>query len=386
MALSADASAPAAESPIAAALIDWHARHGRHDLPWQREPTPYRVWVSEVMLQQTQVATVIGYYERFMQRFPDVQALAAAPLDEVLHLWSGLGYYSRARNLQRAARQIVGEHGGVFPDDPALLARLPGIGRSTAAAIVALACGRRAAILDGNVRRVLSRYFCVDGNPADPATQRRLWQLAEDCTPTQQVEVYTQAVMDLGATLCTRRRPLCPVCPLSGGCAGYRSGRPEDYPAARPHAVRPRRQVVMLLAERGDGSVLLRRRPPQGVWGGLWAPPEFDSLEAAAAFCATSLAGAAVDAVPLPPIRHVFTHFELTITPVRARCSGAIGAPGVADAGGAGAGGTVGAAPDGAPAGSVVEGEGVLWYNPREPARVGLPAPIAALLDALPAV
>ncbi len=216
------AAQPEDAAPIAAALIAWHERHGRHDLPWQREPTPYRVWVSEIMLQQTQVATVIGYYERFLRRFPDAAALAAAPLDEVLHLWSGLGYYSRARNLQRAAQCIVREHGGELPADPAALARLPGIGRSTAAAIAALAHGRRAAILDGNARRVLARYFAIEGPSTRRATQQELWRRAEQCTPAAAVAQYTQAIMDLGATLCTRRRPACTQCPLRAGCAAHR--------------------------------------------------------------------------------------------------------------------------------------------------------------------
>jgi len=328
------------------------------------------------MLQQTQVATVIGYYERFMQRFPDVHALAAAPLDEVLHLWSGLGYYSRARNLQRAAQRIVCEHGGELPSQLEALQGLPGIGRSTAAAIVALAHDRRATILDGNVRRVLSRYFGVGGNPAERATQQILWRHAQQCTPERQVATYTQAMMDLGATLCSRTRPRCLDCPLGGGCVAYRGGRIDEFPAPRPRAQRPQRQCVMLLVVCTDGRVLLLRRPPQGVWAGLWAPPQFDSVEAAAAFCAAQLAGARLDEAPLPPVRHAFTHFELRITPLRACCAGpvqAVMATSTAAAAGAGA------------AFGVMEGEGALWYNPRQPSRVGLPAPIAALLSSLAA-
>ncbi|MGH8206661.1 MAG: A/G-specific adenine glycosylase, partial [Steroidobacteraceae bacterium] len=275
----------------------------------------------------------------------------------VLHLWSGLGYYSRARNLQRAAQRIVAEHAGELPDDVADLERLPGIGRSTAAAIVALSHDRPAAILDGNVRRVLSRFFGVGGEPSERATQQLLWRHAEACTPQRQAALYTQAVMDLGATLCTRRRPQCLRCPLSAGCVAYRSGRIEEFPPVRRRAARPQRQLVLLLAVRADGGVLLRRRPPQGVWAALWAPPEFDSIEAAAAFCAARLAAPVLDPAPLPAVRHVFTHFELTMTPLRAGCAGT--APGV------------------------MEDDGVLWYNPRQPARIGLPAPIAALLARL---
>jgi A/G-specific adenine glycosylase len=343
--------------PIAAALVAWHAQHGRHDLPWQQERSAYRVWVSEIMLQQTQVATVIGYYRRFMQRFPDLVTLAGAPLDEVLHLWSGLGYYSRARNLHRAAQRIVSEHGGELPGDIEALSALPGIGRSTAAAIVALAFGQRACILDGNVKRVLARYFAIEGSPGHSATERELWQRAEQCTPQSDIAVYTQAIMDFGATLCTRRDPLCMHCPLRAHCAARRAGRVHELPAPRTRRARPRREVVMLLAVDPDGQVLLQRRPPHGIWGGLWTPPEFEHREAAALFCAAALPTARLDAVPLPRLRHAFTHFELEITPLRARCQCAV---------------------------SVMEAEGMLWYNAREPARVGLPAPIATLLSSLP--
>jgi A/G-specific adenine glycosylase len=338
---------------FAAALIAWHARHGRHDLPWQRERTPYRVWVSEIMLQQTQVATVIGYYERFVRRFPDIESLAAAPLDEVLHLWSGLGYYSRARNLHRSAQRVFSEHDGELPGEVAALAELPGIGRSTAAAIVALSMGRRATILDGNVKRVLARYFAIDGSPADSVTERELWQRAEQCTPQTDFAVYTQAIMDFGATLCTRRDPLCMHCPLREDCAARRLGRVHELPAPRVRRARPTRRVFMLLAVDSDGQVLLQRRPPQGIWGGLWTPPEFQHQEAATQFCATALGAGRLELQPLPGLRHAFTHFELEITPLRARCQRTH---------------------------TVMEGGGTLWYNPREPARIGLPAPIAALL------
>jgi A/G-specific adenine glycosylase len=348
---------PSGAETVAAALIAWHARHGRHELPWQRERTPYRVWVSEIMLQQTQVATVIDYYERFMQRFPDVRALAAAPRDEVLHLWSGLGYYSRARNLHRAAQRIVGEFGGQLPGDLAMLAELPGIGRSTAAAILALSTGAPHAILDGNVRRVLARYFGVEGPPNERRVERALWVLAERCTPTADVATYTQAIMDLGATLCTRRNPLCVHCPLSAGCVARIQGRQLELPAPRRRTTRRRRQVVMLLAQREDGEVLLCRRPEAGIWGGLWVPPEFDDVEGARSWCHRHFPEALFESVPLPTVEHAFTHFDLSITPWPVRCR----------------------------VGAVMEAPDLLWYNTRAPVRIGVPAPIATLLATLPA-
>ena len=241
------------KTAFAPALVAWHQRHGRHDLPWQRDPTPYRVWVSEIMLQQTQVATVIGYFDRFMARFPDLRTLAAAPLDEVLHLWSGLGYYSRARNLHRTAQLVAADCDGELPADAAALATLPGIGRSTAAAIRALSAGERAVILDGNVRRVLARVFSVTGFTTQRAVEKRLWDLAEACTPRLDVAAYTQAIMDLGATICVRRRPLCAVCPLAAACGARRNGQQHEIPAPRPRAVRRTRAVVMLLAQLQDG-------------------------------------------------------------------------------------------------------------------------------------
>jgi A/G-specific adenine glycosylase len=341
-------------SALAQTLIRWHAVHGRHDLPWQQNRTPYRVWVSEIMLQQTQVVTVIGYFQRFMERFPDVRALAAAPLDEVLHLWSGLGYYSRARNLKRAAELIVLDHAGELPATRAALAELPGIGRSTAAAILSIALGQREAILDGNVRRVLSRLFAIDGPQAAPATLRSLWARAEECTPDGGNAVYTQAIMDFGATLCTRHDPLCMHCPMQAQCLAFTTGRVRELPAPRIRAVRRTRAVIMLLARRADGEVLLQRRPAQGVWGGLWTPPDFETLEAAELYCGSRLQHARLEAEPLPCLKHGFTHFNLEITPIRVHCEGLA---------------------------AVMEGPETLWYNPRQPARIGLPAPIAELLS-----
>jgi A/G-specific adenine glycosylase len=338
---------------FASALIAWHTDHGRHDLPWQHDRSAYRVWVSEIMLQQTQVATVLSYYQRFMQRFPDVGALAAAAIDEVLHLWSGLGYYSRARNLHRAAQIIVEEHAGTFPCEPDELEKLPGIGRSTAAAVAALAFDQRATICDGNVKRVLARYFALEGPLGERAVEAALWQHAQACTPSTQVATYTQAIMDFGATLCTRSRPLCMHCPVQQQCAAFAAGRVQQLPVPRRRLNRPSREVVMLLAVDPAGQVLLHRRPPAGIWGGLWSPPEFADAEAAATYCRETLQPALGSPEVLEPVQHAFTHFDLTITPLRVAC---LQAP------------------------AVQEGS-TLWYNAREPARVGLPAPIAALLS-----
>jgi A/G-specific adenine glycosylase len=346
---------PQVPPAIAAPLLAWHARAGRHDLPWQHERTPYRVWVSEIMLQQTQVSTVIPYYQRFMARFPDVGALAAGPVDEVLHLWSGLGYYARARNLRRAAVRIRDEFAGEFPRTFAEVETLPGIGRSTAGAILALACGERHAILDGNARRVLARYYGVEGGPADAAALKELWRLADEQTPHRDVADYTQAIMDLGATVCVRRNPLCEQCPLASGCSARRSGRQHQIPAPRRAATRGRRSVFMVVALRDSGEVLLERRPESGVWGGLWCLPEFASEGAAAEFIRAALE--AGHPQPLDVLEHGFTHFDLSITPLLVHC-GSVQA-GVAEAGAS------------------------LWYNIRSPARVGLPAPITTLLSGL---
>jgi A/G-specific adenine glycosylase len=308
------------------------------------------------MLQQTQVATVLGYYERFLQRFPDVFTLAAAGLDEVLHLWSGLGYYSRARNLHAAAQRIVAEYGGELPARLPQLMELPGIGRSTAAAILALAHDRSEAILDANVRRVLARCFGIGGVPGARSREQALWDQAARCTPARRPAIYTQAIMDFGATLCTQRAPACIICPLAADCVAHRTGRVAELPAARARAPRRTRKVVMLLASRADGQVLLQRRPSRGIWGGLWTPPEFQDVGAATQFCGARLAAARLEPQPLPPLHHSFTHFDLQITPLRARCEALAG---------------------------VMEGAATLWYNPREPALVGLPAPVAALLSSL---
>lgn len=294
------------------AVLEWYYQHGRHDLPWQQEISPYRVWVSEIMLQQTQVATVIPYYQRFMQRFPDVDALAAAPLDEVLHLWTGLGYYARARNLHRTATIVVSDHGGRFPAELDGLSALPGIGQSTAGAILAIGHGKRGVILDGNVRRVLCRFYAIDQWPGSTAAQRQLWALAEAATPHSEVAAYTQAIMDIGATVCTRSRPVCPQCPLQTGCQALANGQTSTLPMPRPRKALPERQTIMVLFVR-DGTVLLQQRDASGLWGGLWSLPEVADEEMLQSWLQ---AHGAQLRERWPALRHTFSHFHLDIQPV----------------------------------------------------------------------
>ena len=336
---------------LAAPLLAWFDRAGRKHLPWQQDPTPYRVWVSEIMLQQTQVATVIGYYQRFMQRFPDVRALAAAPVDEVLHLWTGLGYYARARNLHRAAQLIVAEHAGEFPQTIEAVQALPGIGRSTAGAILALSRAQRHPILDGNVKRVLARYFGIEGFPGEREVESKLWSLADECTPGERVAHYTLAIMDLGATLCVRSRPLCAACPLAEHCVARIDGRQSALPAPRPKKIRPQRTAYVVLMVRDDGAVLLQRRPPAGIWGGLWTLPQFDEIDAI-----PSVLRGEEGATSLPPYFHSFTHFDLTLHPLLVRA---------------------------APMEMVADSESYCWYEPRRPARIGLAKPAVDLIRAL---
>lgn len=298
-------------------LLAWYDTHGRKDLPWQHPRTPYRVWLSEVMLQQTQVATVVAYFERFVAALPTLADLAAAPLDDVLALWSGLGYYSRARNLHRAAQTCVDLHAGDLPHDPEKLAALPGIGRSTAGAIRALAFDDRAPILDGNVRRVLARFHGVSGWPGSIAVQRILWRHADAHTPVPRVADYTQAIMDLGATLCTRSRPRCGECPLSENCVAYRDGLTGQLPERKPARAIPTRNTSMLIVLDDASRVLLQRRPPTGVWAQLWSLPECEDIEAAANALQDRCAMMLGDAQSLPAFRHVFSHFRLDITPLR---------------------------------------------------------------------
>jgi A/G-specific adenine glycosylase len=335
-------------------LLAWFDVHGRHDLPWQHPRSAYRVWLAEIMLQQTQVATVIPYYQRFLAAFPDLPTLAAAERDAVLGLWSGLGYYSRARNLHAAAQRCVQEHGGDLPADLEALAALPGIGRSTAAAICAQAFGQRTAILDGNVKRVLCRAFGIDGWPGQREVEKRLWELADTLMPGQRCADYTQAIMDLGATVCRRARPDCAGCPLRDGCAAYASARVAELPQRKPGKALPQRYCEMLVLLDDAGRVLLQRRPETGVWAGLWSLPEFADADARCLFANGNRARDA--AAPLPGIDHVFSHYRLRIAPYLSR----------ADA-----------------AARIGDNTAQRWATRAELAAIGLPAPIRRLLATL---
>ncbi|MDR1275435.1 MAG: A/G-specific adenine glycosylase [Candidatus Accumulibacter sp.] len=294
-------------------LIAWQKSHGRHDLPWQKNRDAYRVWLSEVMLQQTQVGAVIPYYTRFLERFPTLAELAHAPLESVLELWSGLGYYARARNLHRCAQTLVAESGGVFPRDPREIARLQGIGKSTAAAIAVFSFGIRAAILDGNVKRVLARCFGIDGFPGEAKLENAMWALADSLLPEKNIESYTQGLMDLGSAICTRTKPLCGACPFRASCIACREGSQDRLPTPRPTKTRPERETGFLIVT-DEARVLLERRPPTGIWGGLLGLPEGGVAEAReyAARCGARL----LEMRMLPPFKHTFTHFHLKMLPL----------------------------------------------------------------------
>ena len=341
---------------LSAPLLRWFDRFGRHDLPWQDDRDPYRIWVSEVMLQQTQVTAVIPYFERFTNRFQNVCELADASIDEVLHLWTGLGYYARARNLHRTAGIVSLEFDGVFPRDPEVMRALPGIGRSTANAILAFAHGQRLPILDGNVKRVLTRYYGVHGWPGKASVQGQLWQLAEENTPEQRTADYTQAVMDLGATICVRRRPRCELCPLSPGCVALTLGEQEALPTRAPKKEKPTRLVNMVMIV-SNGTVLLEQRPPTGIWGGLWSFPEVEPE----GDIASDIQGRFNLPIRIEgrwdPVWHGFTHYRLGITPVLASAIGAQS--------------------------GIMEKHAVVWYNPRDPDARGLAAPVKKLLNKL---
>ena len=356
-------------------LIAWQAEHGRHDLPWQNTRDAYRIWLSEIMLQQTQVATVIPYYGRFLERFPDVAALASAPQDDVMALWSGLGYYSRARNLHRCAQVVVAEHGGQFPSDPDILATLPGIGRSTAAAIAAFAYDAHAAILDGNVKRVLARVFGIEGFPGTPKIERDMWALAESLLPRSGLPAYTQGMMDLGATLCARGKPRCGECPFDSDCVAHATGRERTLPTSKPRKVQPERYVDVLAICAG-AHVLFERRPDSGIWGGLWSLPELTPPTSACeaddaslrarltAHAAALVAGqGAVDSLaPLRGFTHVFTHFRLHLRPWQV---------------------TVSAPTAGRTSAAQTTDSRHAWLDAAGVAGAGLPSPIRKIADAI---
>ena len=337
-------------------VLAWFEQYGRKDLPWQQDPTPYRVWVSEIMLQQTRVSSVIPYYQKFMENFPDMLTLASAQLDEVLHLWSGLGYYARARNLHKAAEQVRDQHGGGFPDTFEAILALPGIGRSTAGAILALACGQRFPILDGNVKRVLARHRAVKGWPGKLQVQNTLWEWAEHFTPQNQTAGYTQAMMDLGATICTRGKPDCSACPLREDCIALHTDQVRMLPTPKPKKVLPVKSTQMILLSNANQDILLEKRPPTGIWGGLWSFPECEhaSIEQ---WCAQKFACKVEAKEDWPVLRHTFSHFHLDISPVHVRVN--------------------------AISSRIMEADRYVWYNNAQPKRIGLAAPVKQLLDSL---
>lgn len=335
-------------------LLRWFDQYGRKDLPWQQGRDAYRVWVSEIMLQQTQVSTVIPYYERFMASFPDVVTLANASQDEVMHHWSGLGYYARARNLHRAAQQVRDNHDGVFPLTFDQVCKLPGIGRSTAGAILAFVTGERHVILDGNVKRVLSRLHAVPGWPGQTEVERRLWTLAGQHTPIERVADYTQAIMDFGATACRRAKPDCAGCPMQGLCAAYAEDSVTAYPASKPRKVLPVRQAVMLILENAAGEVLLEQRAAAGIWGGLWSLPELPVGEDALRWCRDRYGHSVQWQADWPVLRHTFSHFHLDILPRHLSVQSTT---------------------------AVMEPGAVVWYNVHSPIVLGLAAPVQRLLD-----
>ena len=333
-------------------LLAWFDVHGRKDLPWQQHINPYRVWLSEVMLQQTQVSSVIAYFNRFVGRFPTVQSLAEADIDEVLQHWSGLGYYVRARNLHKTA-QIIVDNGGEFPHSIADLTALPGIGRSTAGAILSIACGQSQPILDGNVKRVLARFCAIQGWPGDTKISSQLWQISEHYTPILRTAAYTQAMMDLGATLCTRSNPQCGACPVAYGCQAKQLDLVKQLPTAKPRKAPPVKQIYFLLLQDGEQRLLLEKRPSTGIWGGLWSLPEFDEINQLQDWCIERYCGI-TDFKPLAVQRHSFSHYHLDYTPVLVSSQN--------------------------PINYVMEADRRVWYKAEQIHSLGLPAPIKRLL------
>ena len=331
-------------------LLAWFDKHGRKNLPWQQNPTPYHIWLSEIMLQQTQVATVITYYQRFVNTFASIHELAAAPIEDVLALWAGLGYYARARNLHKTAGIIVLQYQGSMPTKFAQLVSLPGIGRSTAGAIMALAYQKRYAILDGNVKRVLARYYAISGWPGNKKVENQLWQHAEKLLPKNQVASYIQAQMDLGATVCTRNKPRCTCCPLQTDCVAFQGNMTQYYPFSKPKKTTPTRQTNWLVALTPDGKVLLEKRPNHGIWGGLWSFPEYDQADDIKIISNAKFHINISNISAQPRIHHVFTHFKLDIYPYVAQC-------------------TVNHH-------QINKNKKIIWYTIEEALRVGLPAPV----------
>ncbi|MGF1763158.1 A/G-specific adenine glycosylase [Aliivibrio kagoshimensis] len=345
-------------SSFSQAVLNWYEQFGRKTLPWQIEKTPYKVWLSEIMLQQTQVTTVIPYFERFMDRFPTVEDLANAEQDEVLHLWTGLGYYARARNLHKAAKIVVEQYQGLFPTNIDDVIALPGIGRSTAGAVLSLSLKQPHAILDGNVKRTLSRCFAVEGWPGKKPVENRLWEIAELHTPKRDVEKYNQAMMDMGAMVCTRSRPKCEICPVNTLCEAKAADRQADFPGKKPKKVKPEKEAWFVIFHH-EGEVWLEQRPQSGIWGGLWCFPEQDNSELASQFDRLGIErGHQVSSQQqLIAFRHTFSHYHLDIVPILINITQK---PSV-----------------------LMEANGGLWYNLAQPKRVGLAAPVQKLLDQL---
>lgn len=340
---------------FATRLIAWQNQYGRHDLPWQNTTDPYAIWVSEIMLQQTQVSAVIAYYQRFMQRFPDIATLAQATQDEVLNYWSGLGYYSRARNLHLAAQTIMNEHNGIFPNNREAIQTLAGIGRSTAAAIAAFAFNQVEAILDGNVKRVLTRHFAIAGWPGVPSIEKALWRVAESLLPDENMIAYTQGIMDLGATVCTRSKPKCPLCPLQDSCLAYQHNCVNNLPTPKPKRTIPIRKVTMLILLDGD-QVMLEKRPASGIWGGLWSFPEIENHIDYVAYSQQQYDKTVKIHQPLPEFIHTFTHFKLHITPQPLQVTGHD---------------------------SNAQKQGLIWLKIEHAINAAIPAPIRKILDQL---
>jgi len=339
-------------------IVRWQKQHGRNSLPWQNTRDPYRVWLSEIMLQQTQVSTVLGYYARFLMRFPSVADLAAAPQDDVMALWSGLGYYSRARNLHRCAQAVVNLHGGEFPRTAVALQTLPGIGRSTAAAVASFCFSERVAILDGNVKRVLTRLLAYSADLSQASAERALWDLAgELLPPAKQMSAYTQGVMDLGATVCSTRQPQCLICPVQSLCAAQREGQPESYPVKTRKLKRTAHALWLLWAQRPDGTVWLERRPARGIWGSLYCLPTFDSEEAMSQAVPTT---ARAQLLPLAPFTHLLTHKDLHLKPFLSQLT----------------------TRQSLAAELIAQERGGAWFGPADWQALGLPAPVRKLLDA----
>ena len=338
-------------------LLSWFEQNGRKDLPWQQQLTPYRVWVSEIMLQQTQVKTVIPYFQRFMRSFPDITSLAQAELDQVLHHWSGLGYYARGRNLHKTAKLVCHEFAGEFPEDIESIMDLPGIGRSTAGAILSLACNQRQPILDGNVKRVLCRHRAIEGWPGASATQKILWSVAEELTPTKNVAAYTQSIMDLGATVCTRSRPQCGSCPVEVDCAARAQGRVSEFPFSKKRKPLPVKHSIMLMLRNEQQALLLLKRPPVGIWGGLWSFPEAPLDVELVDWCENEL-GLRISVEQVHPvIRHTFSHFHLDIKPIQGTANSIMN--------------------------RVLEPGATVWYNTGQPEALGLAAPVQKLMNML---